>query len=165
MSAGTQPAPAGAPGTVEHSNLVSFLGATRTITKVWVLIGGLVALLNLLAILFAVLTLRFPGGGIGGLIYALLWIGVDLLMLERMGGWTALVAQGKYAALKEPLLLWGILSLIFGVVPGILVLLVYLRVLSWPDRPPVTGVPAVPSGASGSFPPPSPPSPEPPRAS
>ncbi len=143
------PPPPGAPGSVDHGNLVSFFGATRTITKVWVLIGALVALLSLLSIVLSLLVLHFPGGGIGGLVYAILWIGVDLLMLDRMGGWASQLAEGRYSALKEPLLLWGILSLIFGVVPGVMVLVVYARLLPWADRPAGFAEPPIPAGAAG----------------
>ncbi len=135
MSMMGAPAQGPSPGSVDHANLLSLLGTTRTLTRVWVLLGVLVGVLNLLAILFSILTFRFPGGGIGGLVYAAIWVGVDLLLLDRLNGWSALLAEGHYQALKEPFLLWGILGLLFGVIPGVLLLWLYLKVLPWPDHP------------------------------
>ncbi len=106
------------------------------------LVGLLVGLLSVVTIVLSAIALHFYGGGIGGLVYALVWVVVDILLLDRIGGWLALLSAGRYSALKEPLLLWGILALIFGVVPGILLLLIYARILPWSD-----------SGAPGATPP------------
>lgn len=155
------PPPVGpSPTATERANLLSFLGAARTLTKIWVLLGLLVGLLNVLAIVFAILALRFPGGGVGGLVYAVLWVGVDLILLDRMADWSRLVTESRFQSMKESLLVWGVLSLIFGVVPGILVLLAYVRVLPWSDPSGPGGYPEPPAGASGgdSAPPSVPPS-------
>jgi hypothetical protein len=147
-----------APGSVDHANVLSFLGATRTLTKVWVLVAGLVGLLDLLEILFSLLTLRFPAGGLEGLVYAVLWLGTDLLILGRMGAWEGLLERGAYQGLKEPLLLWGLLGTLFGVIPGLLLLWLYLRVLPWADA---GGNAPRPRGGAPTVPPPPPYSPAP----
>ncbi len=142
---------------VERSNLVSFLGTTRTLTLIWVLLGALVALLDLLSIVLSLLALHFPGGGLGGLAYAVIWVLIDLMILSRIGGWTEQVRTARYQSLKEPLLLWGVLGLLFGVVPGILLLLVYVRVLPWSDgssTPPSADASSM--GSSSTVPPPPP---------
>ena len=142
---------------VEQSNLVSFLGTTRTLTLIWVLLGALVALLNLLSIVLSILTLHFPGGGLGGLAYAVIWVLIDLMILPRLGGWTEQVRTARYQSLKEPLLLWGVLGLLFGVVPGILLLLVYVRVLPWSDgRSTGPSADASGAGSTSAVPPPPP---------
>ncbi len=127
--------------------MLSTLDVGRVLTKVWVLIGGLVALLNLVAIFLSLLTLTFPGGGLGGLIYAIIWIGVDLVILGLIGGWMSELSLGRYSTVKEPLLLWGFLGLIFGVVPGVILLIVYLRVMPWADSTPMAPVPPPPTSA------------------
>ena len=151
--------PAPPTGSVEHANVLSTLDVGRVLTKVWVLIGGLVALLNLVSIFLSLLTLTFPGGGLGGLIYAIIWIGVDLVILGLIGGWMSELSAGRYTTVKEPILLWGILGLIFGVVPGVILLLVYLRVMPWADSPPLapTPPPPTPSPPPASAPPAAPP--------
>ena len=118
---------------MENANLVSLLGTTRTLTWIWVLVGLVVGLLSIISIVLSVIALHFYGGGIGGLVYAILWVVVDLMLLDRIGGYHAHLSAGQYQTLKEPLLLWGILALIFGVVPGVLLLLIYARILPWPD--------------------------------
>ncbi len=133
--------------------MLSTLDVGRVLTKVWVLIGGLVALLNLVAIFLSLLTLTFPGGGLGGLIYAIIWIGVDLVILGFIGGWMSELSAGRYSTVKEPLLLWGFLGLIFGVVPGVILLIVYLRVMPWTDSAPLAPVPPPPASAPPAAPP------------
>ena len=135
MVASSPPSGGPAPGSVENANLVSLLGTTRTLTRIWVLVGLVVGLLSIVSIVLSVIALHFYGGGIGSLVYAILWVIVDLMLLDRIGGYHAHLSAGQYQALKEPLLLWGILALIFGVVPGVLLLLIYARVLPWPDHP------------------------------
>ncbi len=146
------------PESVEVGNLRSLLSTTRTLTWIWALIGLLVAILSLLSILVTLVTLRFPGGGIGSLVYAILWIVIDLLLLERMPSWNSQLGTGSYHDLKEPLLLWALLGLIFGVVPGVLLILVYLRILPWPNYRGAVAGPSVPSA----IPPPGGPTPVPP---
>ena len=156
MSVGEKANQGPPPGSVENANLVSFLGTTRTLTKVWVFVGGLVGLISVLGILFSLLTFRFPGPSVGGLIYAAIWVGVDLLILERAKSWSDHLAAGRYQVLKEPWLFWGILGLIFGVLPGVLLLVAYVRVLPWGDSLGGTsgGVPA--TGPAYPTPPPPP---------
>lgn len=153
MATGTSSTSGPAPGSVDNANLVSFLGTTRSLTRIWVIIGGVVALLNVLAMLIWILALRFPGGFVGGLVYALIWVAVDLLILERLGGWSAHLSSGHYQLLKEPLLLWAILGIIFGVVPGVLLLIVYVRLLPWSDNP-GSGSAETPPGHGAAVPPP-----------
>lgn len=143
-STGDEPGPA--PGSSANANLISHLGATRTVTKIWVVLGGIVVLVTLIGFFYAVFTLRFPGSSLGNLVYALIWIVVDLLVVERIDGWTKDISAGRYQAVKEPLLVWAILALIFGVVPGILLLIAYIRVLYWSDAP----SPASPSARAAS---------------
>ena len=141
-------------GSLDHANALSFLGTCRTLTKVWVLLGALVGLLNVVGIIYSVFTLRFAGSAVGGLLYAAIWIMVDVMILGRIGAWTADVSRGEYQAVKEPLLLWGVLGLLFGVVPGVLLLIAYLRLLPW-SNPLGTGRVSAPPPAAG---PPIPPS-------
>ncbi|MDE1819475.1 MAG: hypothetical protein KGJ23_00315 [Euryarchaeota archaeon] len=130
------PAPSGpAPALPRAASLTSFLGTTRTLTWVWVLLAGLVALIDLLEILLTIFALRFPLGGLEGLAYAVIWGVVDLFILARIGGWRSELERGRYAALQEPFLLWGILGTIFGILPGLLLLVAYVRVLPWSDEP------------------------------
>ncbi len=118
---------------MENANLVSLLGTTRTLTRIWMLVGLVVGLLSIISIVLSIIALHFYGGGVGGLVYAIIWVVVDLMLLDRIGGYHAHLSAGQYQSLKEPLLLWGILALVFGVLPGVLLLLIYARVLPWPD--------------------------------
>ncbi len=168
MVAPSPPSGGPAPGSVENANLVSLLGTTRTLTRIWMLVGLVVGLLSIISIVLSIIALHFYGGGVGGLVYAIIWVVVDLMLLDRIGGYHAHLSAGQYQSLKEPLLLWGILALVFGVLPGILLLLIYARVLPWPDYVPPAGSPtpptvSIPAGAANP-PAASAPAAEPPKA-
>ena len=156
MAASGTGAPAPPPQSVESANLASLLRTSASLTRVWALLGALVALLYLVEIVLALQRLRFAGGGVGGLAYAAIWVAIDVLLLAQLPRWTGDVTMGRYARLKEPLLLWGILALIFGIVPGILVLLAYLKVLPWTDAPAAASPEVVPPPGAVAGPPPRP---------
>lgn len=131
------------PSPPQREGTTALLRVTHTVTLVWILIGALVGLLALLGIVFALLAVHYPVGEIGTLVYAAVWIMVDMVILGRIGTWSNQIARGETGAVQEPLLLWGILALIFGVVPGILLLIVYVQIQPW------AGGQNVPNGGTG----------------
>ncbi len=128
--------PPSSPAPVDHSNVRDLLKVTKTLTLVWFFLGVILAIVSLVSIFFAILFFHFAGGAVEGFVYYVLWAGVDLLAYRKIPGWLALLESGRYGQVKEPLLLWGILATVFGILPGLLLLVVYLRIMPWAESPP-----------------------------
>jgi hypothetical protein len=90
------------------------------------LIGGL---LFLLFLAFTILDVVF-GRGAGDLFtaaYCLVSAAINFLLWQRVPRFQQLAADRQYLALREPLLIWGILGVIFFVVVGVLLLVAWVR--------------------------------------
>lgn len=102
------------------------LSVSRSLALVFALIAGLLFLLLLaLTVVDAVL-----GRGIGYLVvavYCLASAAVDFVIWREVPRLEQLASQRQYTALREPLLVWAILGLIFFVVVGVLLLVAWLR--------------------------------------
>lgn len=111
----------------ENPELREFLRVTRIVTLVWLLIAAVVALIEILSFVVSLLHLSFPGGAILGFVYAALWGFTDLMILGRFDDWSTLAQKGDYAELQRSLLLWVVLGVLFGLVPGLLLGIIYVR--------------------------------------
>ena len=94
------------------------------ITKIFALIIGIIGFLSALwdGIVFMVWW-----GGAGAIFWATYGIitGIlNLLLFNRIPQYSAMISSKRYAEIKEDMLLWGILTLIFGVIAGLLLILV-----------------------------------------
>lgn len=159
----------GTPPPKGNPELKNFLNVSRVITLLWLVIAGIVALVDVVLIIIGLLHLTFPTGDIFGLVYAVIWGLTDLLILGHFGHWNTLAEEGQLTTLQQDLLLWVILGIIFGVIPGLLLALIYLRLggpkggfyfehpASTAPPPPETSTPPLPNAPTGTAPPPPPP--------
>lgn len=129
----------------------SYLGLARILSVIWVLLGVLIAVVGLLGILLGLIYLHLSFGGVELVIYGGVTAVVNLFIHQKTPGWEAALGSGTGAPSGEDLLLWSVLGLLFGLVPGIFLLLAYLRLSAStraspppppPSPPPAYGVPS-----------------------
>lgn len=158
MTASSPPAPYANPQPPPwQGELRNFLKVTNTLSLVWVLVSGVLALIFLVYLVIDLFHFGF-GGDIIAFLYWGISALVSLFIHVESRGWISLAEAGQYQALRDRMLLWAILGLIFGVLLGLLLILIYLRLESagggflsgsqpqppipaQPAPPPVYGVP------------------------
>jgi hypothetical protein len=117
------PAPSGRP---QDESVRVLLSVSRSLALLFALLAGVLFLLLLgLGVLTIVL-----GGGLGEIVaavYCLASAAINFAIWKQLPGLEALAAQKRYAALREPLLIWGILGVLFFVVVGILLLVAWVK--------------------------------------
>ncbi len=145
-----------------RSELLNFLHVARILSLVWMLLGGLVALIALLELVVSLVYLTPSPGSLLLFVYAALWGMTDLFIVNREPHWRARAEKGDFVGLHEDLLLWVVLGLIFGVVPGVILLVIYLRLDPKAGGDWATGTPSNPPTTATSPPPYAPPSAPPP---
>lgn len=91
------------------------------------LLGGLLFLITVVRALIALVLLVFPFGLAFWMIYYALWAFVSLLIFIQVPSWQSLASAGSYTGLQQKILLWAILGLIFGVILGLLLIVIYIR--------------------------------------
>jgi hypothetical protein len=113
----------------------ALLSASRSLALVLALLAGL---LFLIFLAFTVLDVVF-GRGAGDLItavYCLVSAAVNLVIWREMPRLEQLAAARQYAALRDHLLIWAVLGIIFFVVVGVLLLLAWIKVELLATPPP-----------------------------
>ncbi len=147
----------------EDPTIRSLFELARPLALILALVAGLLFLVS--AVLFVIRTAVGVFSSPFGAVYWLITAIVNYLIWKELPALQALAAQRQYAALKERMLLWAILGVIFFLIEGVLLLLVYLKVetsLSGPAQgaPPAgsggssTTAPVPPPGATGAARPP-----------
>lgn len=128
----------------------SLLALARPVALLLAALAGLLFLIT-----FALFVVRTALGFFSSPLGALYWLAsaiVNYLLWRELPAFEALAAQRRYAALKDRLVLWAILGLVFFVIEGVVLLVVYLRLETHgtPNySPPPTAGPAVATGGTG----------------
>ncbi len=107
------------------------LESTLRLAHATALFVALIAgLLFLILSFVTVLDVAFgvPPFELGGVAYCFLSAVVNYLLWKELPAFERMAASGQFPALKERLLLWTVLGLVFFVVEGILLLFAYLKV-------------------------------------
>ncbi len=148
-----------APGPVsavpsEDPTIRSLFDLARPLALVLALVAGLLFLVS--AIFFVIRTAFGVFSSPFGAVYWLLTAIVNYLIWKELPALQVLAAQRQYAALKDRMLLWAILGVVFFLIEGVLLLLVYLKIETSSSGP-VSGSPPVESGGSSTAPPVPPP--------
>ena len=142
----------------EDPTIRSLFDLARPLALVLALVAGVLFLLS--AVLFVVRTAFGVFSSPFGAVYWLITAIVNYLIWKELPALQSLAAQRQYSALKERMLLWAILGVIFFLIEGVLLLLVYLKIEtvssgSVPVAPPFgaggssTTGPAPPPGVTG----------------
>jgi hypothetical protein len=121
-SAGSPP-PGGPP---PDESIRALLSISRSLALVFAILAGL---LFLLFLAFTVLDVVF-GRGAGDLVtavYCLASAAVNFVLWREIPRLELLAAARQYAALREHLLIWAVLGVIFFVVVGVLLLIAWVR--------------------------------------
>lgn len=120
-------APAGGGGVGPDETVRTLLSISRSLALVFALLAGL---LFLLLLAFTVLDVVF-GRGAGDLIaavYCLASAAVSYVIWRELPAIEQFAAARQYAALRERLLIWAILGVVFFVVVGVLLLVAWVKV-------------------------------------
>ena len=149
------PAVPPAPTYPEDGTVRSLLALARPVALVLAALAGLLFLIT-----FALFVVRTALGFFSSPLGALYWLAsaiVNYLLWRELPAFEALAAQRQYGPLKDRMILWAILGLVFFVVEGVLLLVVYLRLETMPapsTAPPSGGVStgAAPAGPTPSAP-------------
>jgi hypothetical protein len=113
--------------TKAQSEMEGFLSVTRIVALVWALIGAIIALVGLLNFFFGLFFLHFSGSAVFLFFYGALWMLTSIFIHTRAQSWISLAESGQYSVLRERILLWVVLGILFGVICGVLLLIVYLQ--------------------------------------
>jgi len=123
-AAGTISPPSAGP---PDDSLRSLLSVARTLALLFALLAGL---LFLVFLAFAVLDLVL-GRGAGDIVwavYSLASAAVNYVLWREIPRLEQLAATRQYAALREQTIIWAVLGIIFFVVVGLLLLVVWMKV-------------------------------------
>ncbi len=120
------PVPTPSPASPSERSVASWLDVGRSLALILAVVAGLIFLVSLA---FVVIRLALFGdlGGIVGAVYWLLTAIVNFLLWKEYPRFESLAAQRQFAELKDRLLLWIILGILFFLVEGIVLLLVFLK--------------------------------------
>jgi hypothetical protein len=142
----TIPPPAMGPG---EATIRRTLDLGRSLALLIALIAGVFFLLLLALTIFQVV-FGGPDGGFVSAAYCLIAAVVNYLLWREYPTFETFAAQRQYVALRDRLLLWIVLGLIFFVVEGIILVVVWIKVegVVHPDSPlglaPATAAPVAP---------------------
>jgi len=118
------PAPPGAPA---DETVRALLSLSRSLAFLFALVAGL---LFLVFLAFAVLDLVL-GRGAGDIVpavYCLASAAVNYVLWREIPRLEQLAAARQYAALREQMVVWAVLGIIFFVVVGVLLLVAWVKV-------------------------------------
>jgi membrane protease YdiL (CAAX protease family) len=104
----------------------SLLAVSRTIAILFAALAGLLFLV-FLAFAFLDLLLGRGAGNVLLAVYCLASAAVNYVLWREIPQLQKLVAAGRWAALRDQVLVWGILGILFFVVVGLLLLVVWTR--------------------------------------
>lgn len=115
-------------GSADVSLVRSLLSVSRILALVIAVLAIVALALNALAA--AAYSAAFgyyaPGYFVGFGYYAIMFV-VNLIAFFQLGPMLTQFEQGQYAGLRERMIIWAILTLIFGVLVGILLLIAYFK--------------------------------------
>ncbi|MCI4347014.1 MAG: hypothetical protein L3J97_00130 [Thermoplasmata archaeon] len=115
-------------GSPDISLTRQLLSVGRILALVLFIVGIIaIALTALQAAAFAATWGYYPTAYFGGFGYYAIMVVVNLIAYIQLGPMLAQFEQGQYAAIRERILIWAILTLIFGVLVGILLLIAYVK--------------------------------------
>jgi hypothetical protein len=127
-------------GSPDVSTIRQLLSIGRILALIIFILGiVLIAVTALQAAAFASTYGYYGGGYYADYGYYVIMIVVSLLAYIQLGPMLAQFEQGQYAMVRDRLLIWAILTLIFGVIVGILLLIAYMK-LGEVARGPMPGV-------------------------
>jgi len=108
------------------SSLNALLSASRTLAMLFAAVAGL---LFLVFLAFAILDLVL-GRGAGNVVlavYCLASAAVNFVLWREIPPLEALASSGEFTLLRDRLLIWAILGLVFFVVVGVLLLVAWVK--------------------------------------
>jgi hypothetical protein len=117
------------------------------------IVAGVAALLILVELGFWAITAPLPGFA-PLIVYLGACVVVNVIIWLQAGLWSQQLATSGYGPVRDSLIIWGILGLVFGLVSGLVLLVVLLRrhgylaanVASYPGAPPaIAFAPALPT--------------------
>lgn len=121
------------------------LRLVRTLSLVWVLIGIVPILLAIYYIAFpydyyygyygncgyfgsgCALPPGYYAGWIALIVYGVAWMLVSGVIYIKAAEWASMVQQRYYQMAHDQMFLWSIVGIIFGIIPGIFLLIVAIR--------------------------------------
>ncbi len=123
----SMPPAAPAAGATPDESVRALLSISRSLALVLALLAGL---LFLLLLAFTVLDVVFGrgAGDLVGAVYCLASAAVNFLLWREIPGLERLAAAREYVQLRDRLLIWAILGVLFFVVVGVLLLIAWLRI-------------------------------------
>ncbi len=123
----SMPPAAPAAGATSDESVRALLSISRSLALVLALLAGL---LFLLLLAFTVLDVVFGrgAGDLVGAVYCLASAAVNFLLWREIPGLERLAAAREYVQLRDRLLIWAILGVLFFVVVGVLLLIAWLRI-------------------------------------
>jgi len=124
---GPPPSPVPAPPPTDDSPLRSLLSLARTLALLVALIAGLFFLI-LLALGILRIALGGPPASLIAAAYCLISAAVNYLAWREIPALEVLASQRKFGLLKERLLVWVVLGLVFFVVVGVVLALAWVRI-------------------------------------
>ncbi|MCI4319269.1 MAG: hypothetical protein L3K23_03940 [Thermoplasmata archaeon] len=131
-------------GSPDVSLVRSLLSVGRILALVIAVLGIVALALNALAAAaFSATFGYYSAGYFVGFGYYGIMIVVNLLAFFQLGPMLTQFEQGQYVGLRERMVIWAILTLIFGVLVGILLLIAYVK-LEEVQRAGVVPMPAAP---------------------
>jgi len=118
------PPPTGAPP--DDGSLRPLLSIARSLALLFALLAGLLFLV-FLAFAFLDLVLGRGPGDLVSAVYCLASAAVNYVLWREIPALERLAEARQYAALRERTIVWAVLGLIFFVVVGVLLLVVWLK--------------------------------------
>ena len=117
------------PAMVQNPELASIrqlLNYGKIVALIFWILGILWVLVAIVGLAIAA-TFGLAGAVAGSLVYPILFTILNLLAWMQIPHIETHVTAGQYAAAKDKTLIWGILEIIGGIVPGILLLIAYSK--------------------------------------
>lgn len=118
-------APASGPGAPDES-LRALLSISRTLALLFAVLAGLLFLV-FLAFAFLDLVLGRGPGDVVSAVYCLASAAVNYVLWREIPALERLAEARQYAALRDRTIVWAVLGLVFFVLVGVLLLVVWLK--------------------------------------
>jgi xanthine/uracil/vitamin C permease (AzgA family) len=132
----------------DRETVRSMLSLARTLALLFALLAGVLFLILLVLGIVEAIFGAVPAD-IGGAVYCLVSAVVNYLAWREIPRLESLAQQGQYRALRDQLLVWFILGLLFFVVVGVVLLVAWIRVDSLAASTAPAVPPAAPPASSG----------------
>ena len=120
----TPPPSGGGPPPDESVRVV--LAVSRTLALVFAIVAGLLFLVFLAFAIFDLILGRGAGNVVLA-VYCLASAAVSFVLWREIPGLERLATARQYAALRDQILVWAILGIVFFVVVGVLLLVVWIK--------------------------------------